>query len=144
MARTQPYAQACPIARTLDIIGDRWTLLIIRDLFLGRSRFNEFRQSTPRISPKLLSERLKRLEAQGLVERALLGGYPPRAEYRLTAKGRSLFPVLFAMGSWGFEHLFADESELRTEVDAYLRSAVPEYVRMSEAAREIERQAEPS
>ena len=133
MARTQPYAQACPIARTLDIIGDRWTLLIIRDLFLGRSRFNEFRQSTPRISPKLLSDRLKRLEEQGLVERALLGGYPPRAEYRLTAKGRSLFPVLSAMGSWGFEHLFSDEPELRTEVDAYLRSAVPEYGRMKEA-----------
>jgi DNA-binding HxlR family transcriptional regulator len=133
MARTQPYAQACPIARTLDIIGDRWTLLIIRDLFLGRRRFNEFRQSTPRISPKLLSERLKRLEEQGLVERTLLAGYPPRAEYGLTAKGRSLFPVLFAMGSWGFEHLFADEAELRGEVDAYLKASVPEYVTMSEA-----------
>ena len=135
MARTQPYAQACPIARTLDIIGDRWTLLIIRDLFLGRSRFNEFRQSTPRISPRLLSERLKRLEAQGLVERELLAGYPPRAEYRLTAKGRSLFPVLFAIGSWGFEHLFADEPELRTEVDSFLRSTVPEYATMSDATQ---------
>ena len=144
MARTQPYAQACPIARTLDIIGDRWTLLIIRDLFLGRSRFKEFRQSTPRISPRLLSERLKRLEEEELVERDLLAGYPPRAEYRLTAKGRSLFPVLFAMGSWGFEHLFADEPELRTEVDGYLRSAVPEYVTMSDATQGNERQAEPS
>jgi len=135
MARTQPYAQACPIARTLDIIGDRWTLLIIRDLFLGRSRFNEFRQSLPRISPRLLSERLKRLEEQGLVERELLAGYPPRAEYRLTAKGRSLFPVLFAIGSWGFEHLFADEPELRTEVDSFLRSTVPEYATMSDATQ---------
>ena len=135
MARTQPYAQACPIARTLDIIGDRWTLLIIRDLFLGRTRFNEFRQSTPRISPRLLSERLKRLEEQGLVERELLAGYPPRAEYRLTAKGRSLFPVLFAIGSWGFEHLFADEPELRTEVDSFLRSTVPEYATMSDATQ---------
>ena len=133
MARTSPYAQDCPIARTLDLIGDRWTMLIIRDLFLGRSRFNEFRQSTPRISPKLLSERLKRLEEEGIVERALLDGYPPRAEYRLTSKGRSLFPVLFAIGSWGFEHLFADEPELRVEVDAHLRSLVPEYVTMSEA-----------
>ncbi|TMF08711.1 MAG: helix-turn-helix transcriptional regulator [Chloroflexi bacterium] len=135
MARTQPYAQACPIARTLDIIGDRWTLLIIRDLFLGRSRYNEFRQSTPRISPRLLSERLKRLEEQGLVERELLAGYPPRAEYRLTAKGRSLFPVLFAIGSWGFEHLFANEPELRTEVDSFLRSTVPEYATMSDATQ---------
>jgi len=142
MARTQPYAQACPIARTLDIIGDRWTLLIIRDLFLGRSRFNEFRQSTPRISPRLLSERLKRLEEEELVERDLLAGYPPRAEYRLTAKGRSLFPVLFAMGSWGFEHLFADEPELRDQVDAYLRSAVPEYVMLSDAASNVKEGAE--
>ncbi len=134
MARTSPYAQDCPIARTLDLIGDRWTMLIIRDLFLGRSRFNEFRQSTPRISPKLLSERLKRLEEEGIVERALLDGRPPRAEYRLTPKGRSIFPVLFAIGSWGFEHLFADEPDLRTELDAHLRSLVPEYVTMSEAA----------
>ena len=142
MARTQPYAQACPIARTLDIIGDRWTLLIIRDLFLGRSRFNEFRQSTPRISPRLLSERLKRLEEEELVERDLLAGYPPRAEYRLTAKGRSLFPVLFAIGSWGFEHLFADEPELRDQVDAYLRSAVPEYAMLSDAASNVNEGAE--
>jgi DNA-binding HxlR family transcriptional regulator len=134
MSKTQPYNQNCPIARTLDVIGDRWTLIIIRDLFLGRSRFNEFRQSTPRISPKLLSERLKRLAEHGLVERALMDGYPPRAEYRLTPKGRSLFPVLFAIGAWGFEHLFADEPELQTEVDAYLRSAVPEYATLSKAA----------
>src|SRR5437870_13620971 len=111
MARTQPYAQACPIARTLDIIGDRWTLLIIRDLFLGRRRFNEFRQSTPRISPKLLSERLKRLEDQELVERAVVAGYPPRAEYRLTPTGRSLLPPLFALAHWASEHLSAHHPE---------------------------------
>jgi DNA-binding HxlR family transcriptional regulator len=134
MARTAPYAQNCPIARTLDVIGDRWTLLIIRDLFLGRSRFNEFRQSTPRISPRLLSQRLKRLEEQGLVERTLVEGHPPRAEYRLTPKGRALFPVLYAIGTWGFEYLFANEPELKAQIDQYLRSAVPEYVMMSDAA----------
>jgi len=134
MARTSPYAQDCPIARTLDLIGDRWTMLIIRDLFLGRSRFNEFRQSTPRISPKLLSVRLRRLEDEGIVERTVLDAHPPRAEYRLTPKGRSLFPVLFAIGTWGFEHLFTDEPDLRTEVDGHLRSLVPEYATMSEAA----------
>jgi DNA-binding HxlR family transcriptional regulator len=136
MARTSPYAQDCPIARTLDLIGDRWTMLIIRDLFLGRSRFNEFRQSTPRISPKLLSQRLKRLEDEGIAERDLLDGRPPRAEYRLTAKGRALFPVLFAIGTWGFEHLFADEPDLRAEIDAFLRAQVPEYAIMSAAANE--------
>jgi DNA-binding HxlR family transcriptional regulator len=130
MSRTKPYNQACPIARTLDVIGDRWTIIIIRDLFLGRRRFNEFRQSTPRISPKLLSERLKRLEEQGIVERRLMDGYPPRAEYRLTTIGRALWPVLFAIGAWGFEHLFAEEPELRDQIDAYLRSQIPEYATM--------------
>jgi DNA-binding HxlR family transcriptional regulator len=133
MARTRPYAQNCPIARTLDVIGDRWTLLIIRDLFLGRSRFNEFRQSTPSISPRLLSERLKRLEDHGLVERVLLGDYPPRAEYRLTPKGRSIFPVLYAMGDWGAENLFDGESELRDAVLSFIESRVPEYRQLKEA-----------
>jgi DNA-binding HxlR family transcriptional regulator len=133
MARTRPYAQDCPVARTLDIIGDRWTLLIIRDLFLGRSRFNEFRQSTPRISPKLLSERLKRLEDEGIVERIVMDGRPPRTEYLLTSKGRAIFPVIFAIGEWGFEHLFEDEPELKVEIDAHLRSLVPEYVMLSDA-----------
>lgn len=134
MARTAPYAQACPIARTLDVIGDRWTLLIIRDLFLGYTRFGEFRRSTPRISPKLLSERLKRLEDEQIIERELLDDRPPRAEYHLTSKGRSLFPLLFAIGTWGFEYLFADEPDLRAEVDAFLRAQVPEYAMMSDAA----------
>src|SRR5437867_5116635 len=124
MARTQPYAQACPIARTLDIIGDRWTLLIIRDLFLGRRRFNEFRQSTPRISPKLLSERLKRLEDQELVERAVVAGYPPRAEYRLTPRGQSDLPDLFQMGHLGLGAPFADVSQPMDAVDAAWRVAL--------------------
>jgi DNA-binding HxlR family transcriptional regulator len=136
MARTRPYSQNCPIARTLDVVGDRWTLLVIRDLFLGRSRFNELRQSTRRISPKLLSQRLRRLEDEGIIKRDVMEGYPPRAEYRLTPKGRSLFPVLFAIGTWGFEHLFAQEPELRDQVDAYLRAQVPEYAMMSAAAKE--------
>src|SRR2546422_7491919 len=69
VAKTRPYNQDCPIARTLDIVGDRWTLLIIRDLFLGKSRFSEFRDSSPAIPPRLLSARLKRLEEQGLIDR---------------------------------------------------------------------------
>jgi len=138
MTRTQPYAQDCPIARTLDVIGDRWTLLIIRDLFLGRSRFNEFRQSTPRISPKLLSERLKRLEEQGLVGRSLQDGYPPRAEYRLTEKGRSIFPVLYAMGTWGAEYLFEGEPDLRDAVVTFIESRVPEYSRMKKMTARTE------
>lgn len=130
MATTRPYNQDCAIARTLDMIGDRWTLLIIRDLFLGRARFSEFLHSMPAPPPRLLSQRLRRLEEDGLVARAVHDEYPVRTEYQLTAKGRSLFPVLYAMGSWGLEHLFEDDPELAGQLDDYLESAVPEYRQM--------------
>lgn len=133
MAKMRPYAQACPIARTLDVVGDRWTLLIIRDLFLGKKRFSEFRESSPGLPPKLLSQRLKRLEEHAMVQRAVYSQYPLRAEYRLTEKGRSLFPVLYAMGSWGASNLFGGESELRDAVVQYIESTVPEYRTFSDA-----------
>ena len=94
----RPYNQGCPIARSLDIFGDRWTMLIIRDLFLGSSRFQQLLRSSPGLPPRLLSDRLKKLEQHGLVERSLYSQHPLRAEYRLTEKGRSLAPVLDAIG----------------------------------------------
>jgi DNA-binding HxlR family transcriptional regulator len=128
MAKTKPYGQTCPIARTLDLIGDRWTLLIIRDLFLGKTRFSEFRRSAPAPPPKLLSERLARLEDHGIVERAVYSKRPLRAEYRLTAKGRALYPILGEMVAWGLEHTFTDdESDIRDAVDQYVASRVPEW-----------------
>ena len=127
MAKTRPYGQACPIARTLDIVGDRWTLIIVRDLFLGRSRFSDFVRSSPGLPPKLLSERLKRLEDHGLVERAVYSEHPLRAEYRLTEKGRSTFPILKAIGEWGLEHLFEGEPELRDGIEQFVKSKVPEF-----------------
>lgn len=133
MARTRPYNQDCPVARTLDVIGDRWTLLIIRDLFLGRSRFSEFLGSSPGMPPRLLSQRLKRLESYGLAERVVYSQYPLRAEYRLTEKGRSLFPVLYAMGSWGAAHLFEDDPELRKSVEQVILAKLPEYRAMDAA-----------
>jgi DNA-binding HxlR family transcriptional regulator len=128
MAKTKPYGQACPVARTLDLIGDRWTLLIIRDLFLGKTRFSDFRKSMPAPPPKLLSERLERLETHGLVERVVYSKRPLRAEYRLTTKGRSLHPVLSTMVDWGLEHLFSkEEADLRQTVQEYIASRVPEW-----------------
>ena len=126
MAKTRPYGQACPIARTLDIVGDRWTLVIIRDLFLGRSRFSDLVRSSPGLPPRLLSQRLKRLEEQGLIERAVYCQHPLRAGYRLTPRGRSLFPVLKAIAEWGLEHLFEDEPELRQGIAQFVKSRVPE------------------
>ncbi len=107
------YNQDCPVARALDIIGDRWTILIIRDLLIGRARFNEFLASSPGLPPKLLSDRLKRLEKLGIVERVLYSQHPLRAEYRLTDKGRTLQPVLETVFRWGIEHCFEGTPQAR-------------------------------
>ena len=112
----KPYNQTCPIAQALDIVGDRWTLLIVRDLFLGQRRFSELLASLPGIPPRLLSARLKRLEQHRLIERVIHSEYPLRAEYRLTDEGRSLAPVLEAMLKWGLEHCFSGPEEIREAI----------------------------
>ena len=91
----------CPVAATLDIVGDRWTLLVVRDLLRGRGRFSELRKSVEGITGSLLSDRLKLLEREGLVERRFYSDHPPRAEYHLTAKGHGLGVVVGALASWG-------------------------------------------
>ncbi len=101
MGRTYETQQACPIARSLDIIGDRWTMLVVRDLLRGRNRFNDLLGSLAGISPNLLSDRLKTLEEHDIVERVFYSDHPPRAEYRLTEKGRALGPALRELFSWG-------------------------------------------
>jgi DNA-binding HxlR family transcriptional regulator len=99
------YNSECPVARTLDIIGERWTILLLRDLLLsGPRRFQDFERSLPGISPNTLSARLKRLEEGGIVERRFYEQHPPRAEYVLTDKGRQLGPVLKALLEWGRQH----------------------------------------
>lgn len=96
------YGPNCPIARTLDLIGEPWTVLILRDLLLqGNRRFQDFRESMPSLAPNTLSARLKSLEANGLIARNLYSEHPPRLDYMLTDKGRSLGPILKAMRDWG-------------------------------------------
>jgi DNA-binding HxlR family transcriptional regulator len=95
----------CPVARTLDLIGERWTILILRDLILeGPRRFQDLQDSLAGLAPNTLSARLKDLEANGLVVRKQYSEHPPRLEYHLTDKGRSLGPVLKAMREWGQRH----------------------------------------
>jgi DNA-binding HxlR family transcriptional regulator len=102
------YDMHCPVARTLDIIGERWTILILRDLLLeGARKFQDFEHSLAGISPNTLSARLKRLEESGIVERRFYEQHPPRAEYVLTSKGRALGPVLKALLDWGRSHTHA-------------------------------------
>jgi DNA-binding HxlR family transcriptional regulator len=97
------------LARTLDIVGERWTVLILRDLFLhGPQKFQDFQTSLSGISPNILSARLKRLEEADTIERRFYTEHPPRAEYVLTAKGRELGPVLKALRGWGERHTSAE------------------------------------
>ena len=95
----------CPVAKTLDLVGERWTILLIRDLLLrGARKFQDFQESLPGLAPNTLSARLKALEANGLVKRQLYSEYPPRVEYALTDKGKSLGPVVRALRDWGTRH----------------------------------------
>src|SRR4051812_16450323 len=97
--------QTCPIARTLDIVGERWTLLIIRDLLPGEMRFLDLQNRLPGVAPNVLSDRLKTLEAHGLVKREFYSDHPPRAAYSLTNKGRELGIVVLGLGRWGKRYL---------------------------------------
>jgi DNA-binding HxlR family transcriptional regulator len=97
---TQFSRSACPVAVTLDLIGDRWSLLVIRDLFRGRKRYGEFLASPERIPTNVLADRLRRLEEHGLIERRPYSQRPLRHDYLLTPKGRALAPVLRAICRW--------------------------------------------
>ena len=96
----------CPIAAALDVLGDRWTLLVLRDaLLLGKSRFQEFQESPEGISSNTLTERLERLERHGLLVREVYRERPLRHRYVVTAKGRDLLPVLREAALWGMRHV---------------------------------------
>src|SRR5215204_2864750 len=96
-----PDTLGCPVARTAQIIGNKWTPLIVRDLATGQRRFSELERSLTGISPKTLSERLKRLEEADVVERQCFAEVPPRVEYSLTERGFALLPVIEQMRAFG-------------------------------------------
>lgn len=91
----------CPITNVLDLLGDKWTLLVIRDLVLGKRRYQEFLASPERIASNILAERLDRLLAAGLINRRAYQKNPTRYEYGLTKRGRDLEPILEAILTWG-------------------------------------------
>lgn len=99
---------SCPVCRTADIVCGKWTLLVIRDLADGRSRFCELERSLNGISPRTLSLRLRALEEEGIVRRQTFPEVPPRVEYALTAKGRALVPLIEDMRAYGREWLGAE------------------------------------
>ena len=95
------YNQPEPVALALDILGDRWTLLIIRDLLTGRSKFSTLTDSLPGIPSNLLAERLKHLQKNKIVDRIYYSEYPPRAEYLLTPRGQELAKIIASLADWG-------------------------------------------
>jgi DNA-binding HxlR family transcriptional regulator len=104
----------CPVCRTAEIVCGKWTLLLVRDLAKGTSRFCELERSLAGISPRTLSLRLRALEDEGIVERHTFHEVPPRVEYALTEKGRALIPIIDHMRAYGEEWLgSADEAGAR-------------------------------
>lgn len=110
MRGSQEALLGCPVARTAELIGNKWTPLILRDLALGEMRFSQLERSLAGISPKTLSERLKKLEEAEIVTRCCYAEVPPRVEYALTAKGTALLPVIETMREFGSTWL-GDECE---------------------------------
>ena len=105
------YGQYCPVSRALDVLGERWSLLILRDLLVGTTRFNDLARGLPGLSRSLLTKRLRQFERAGLVERA-------GSHYLLTECGRELEPIVFGLGQWGARWTFGDPDpdELDAEV----------------------------
>lgn len=109
------YRSDCPIASSLDVIGDKWTLVIIRDMAFGKSRFSDFLTSGEGIRRNILTDRLKRMEAGGLIRKALYQSRPDRYEYRLTRMGADLLPAIQHLALWGrryLPHVYAPPEDL--------------------------------
>src|SRR3954451_5366820 len=107
---TASYQQFCPVAMAAEILCTRWTIVVLREMFAGSTRFNELRRGVPRMSPALLSRRLKELEAAGIVARAASAADQALFEYHLTESGRELGPIVEAFGIWGQRRIEADLS----------------------------------
>lgn len=103
----------CPVACTLDLLGDRWTLLVVRDLAYGKTLFKEFCASPEKIATNILTERLQRLVQAGLVEKFTPAEASGREAYRLTAKGQSLLPILRSIADWGLANIRGTQARMK-------------------------------
>jgi DNA-binding HxlR family transcriptional regulator len=124
MPTSRSYSDACPIARALDVVGERWALLVVRELLFGPQRFSDLRRALPGASSNMLTDRLRELEGNGVVTRRRLP--PPAAStvYDLTPEGRQLEPVLLALGNWGSHFPAPEPAHLSaTSVLLFLRDS---------------------
>lgn len=122
MASKRSYGDACGIARALDVVGERWSLMVVRELLLGPKRFTDVRAGLPHVSPDVLAQRLRDLEQAGLIEHRRLP--PPYGShvYELTARGHALEPVLIELGRWGGANAPPPGDEMCMSVDAHVVS----------------------
>ena len=114
-AQDENRRSVCPVACTLDLFGDKWTLLIVRDLLSGKSHFKEFLASPEKIATNILAERLSRLASNGLIERYPSSDIAGREAYRLTEKGRSLRGLMVQLKAWGLDHIDGTEARLHAD-----------------------------
>ena len=110
------YGQFCPVAMAAEILCTRWTIVLLRELMAGSTRFNELRRGVPRMSPALLSQRLKELEQAGLIVRRPVRGEPGTLDYRLTEAGNELKPLIEAFGRWGQRWISSELSLTKLDV----------------------------
>src|SRR4051812_22978312 len=110
MAGKRSYGDRCGIARALDLVGERWALLVVRELLLGPKRFTDLRAGLPQLSADVLSQRLRKLEAAGIVARRTLARPAASRVYALTPRGEGLEPVVLALGRWGSVAPFPDRA----------------------------------
>ena len=101
---TKEELPECPVATTVQLIGNKWKLLIIRNLLAGNQRFTDFIKTIPGLSKKVLTDNLRALESDGLIEREVFAEVPPRVEYSLSELGKTLKPILDAMFEWGTDY----------------------------------------
>jgi DNA-binding HxlR family transcriptional regulator len=122
MASKRSYGDACGMARALDVVGERWALMVVRELLLGPKRFTDIRAGLPHVSPDVLAQRLRDLEQAGILHHRRLP--PPFAAqvYELTASGRALEPTLIALGRWGGAYAPPPRDEMCMSLDASILS----------------------
>jgi DNA-binding HxlR family transcriptional regulator len=127
MSRTNLSEKACTVARAAEIFGDVWVLMILREMFLGSRRFDELQRQTG-APTATLSTRLKRLETAGVLRRESYSEHPPRYEYRLTAMGRDLWPIVVSMKAWGDKWMGSGETPVEIMHKACGHSVTPHLV----------------
>jgi len=101
---TKAELPACPVATTVGLIGNKWKLLVLRNLLVGPYRFGEFRKTIPGISQKVLTDNLRSLEEDGIIVRTVFAEVPPRVEYKLSELGETMRPIIAAMEKWGLDY----------------------------------------